>query len=220
MENKDLILPDQKNYEYAYKSAYELACAKLVRIGNIEQQCLNSDAQYQIIDSQKTIVIQYLNQSYSITIPDINILLLDSVGEIPIKDKVLILHYFTSAKGTPATGRLITFRELPEGKVYSPTFSKRTIKPLIDNFGREPKRLLEIGEILGGYRTDYGDTSVTVKAFSRVPITFILWQGDDEFEPQGNLLFDANITDYLSTEDITVVCETITWRLIRQYKKG
>jgi hypothetical protein len=220
MENKDLILPDQKNYEYAYKSAYELVCAKLVRIDDIKQQCRNSDALYQIIDSQKTIIIQYLNQSYSITLPDVNISLVDSTEEVPIKDKVLILHYFTLAKGTPATGKLITFRELPEGKVYSPTFSKRTIKPLIDNFGRETKHLLKIAEILEGYKTDYGDTAVTINAFSRVPITFVLWQGDDEFEPQGNVLFDANITDYLSTEDITVVCETITWRLIRHYKKS
>ncbi len=158
--------------------------------------------------------------SYLITLPGIKISLVDSTEEVPIRDKVLILHYFTSAKGTPSTGRLITFRELPEGKVYSPTFSKRTIKPLIDNFGREPHRLIEIGKILGGHRADYGDTAITINAFSCVPITIVLWRGDDEFTPQGNVLFDANITNYLSTEDITVVCETITWKLIRSSRKA
>ncbi len=214
-----MILPDQKNYEYAYKLAYKLACEKLAKIDDIEQQCRKSDTRYQVVDSKKAIIIQYLNQSYLITLPDIEISLVDSAEEVPIRDKVLILHYFTSAKGTPAAGRLITFRELPEGNVYSPTFSKRTIKPIMDHFGKDPHLLVEISERLGGHKADYGDTAVTISAFGRVPITIVLWQGDDELAPQGNIVFDANIPDYLSTEDITVLCEIITWRLIRHLRE-
>ncbi len=220
MENKGLILPDQKNYEYAYNSAFKLVSEKITSIEDIQQQCRNSDAQYCITDTQKAIIIQYLNRSYIINLPDFKISIVHSAEEVPIRDKVLILHYFTTAKGTPATGRLITFRELPEGTVYSPTFSKRTIKPLVDNFGKEPYRLVEISETMGGHRADYGDIAVTLNAFSRVPITIVLWRGDDEFTPQGSILFDANITDYLSTEDITVVCEIITWRLVRHLRQG
>ncbi len=219
MKSERLILPDQKNYEYAYELAYKLACEQLAKIDDIEQQCRKSGAQYQLTDSKKTIIIQYLNQSYLITLPDIEISLVDSTEEVPTRNKVLILHYFTSAKGTPAANRLITFRELPEGSVYSPTFSKRTIKPLLGRFDKDPHLLLDAGEKLGGHKADYGDTAVTINAFSRVPITIILWQGDGEFAPQGSILFDASISDYLPTEDITVLCETITWRLIR-YLRG
>jgi len=144
--------------------------------------------------------------------------LVDSAEKVSIRDKVLILHYFTSAKGTPATNRLVTFRELPEGSIYAPTFAKRAIKPLLDHFGKKPHLLIDISEKLGGYKADYGDTAVTINAFSRVPITIILWRGDDEFAPQGNMVFDATISDYLSTEDITVLCETIAWRLINLFK--
>ncbi|GAJ24463.1 unnamed protein product, partial [marine sediment metagenome] len=158
-------------------------------------------------------------QSYLITLPNIEISLVDSAEEVTIRDKLLILHYFTSAKGTPATNRLITFRELPEGSVYSPTFSKRTIKPLLDHFGKEPRLLVDAGEKLGGHKADYGDTAVTINAFNRVPLTIILWQGDDELAPQANVVFDANISDYLPTEDITVLCETITWRLIKYLRE-
>jgi len=78
---------------------------------------------------------------------------------------------------------------------------------------------VDAGEKLGGHKADYGDTAVTINAFSRVPITIILWRGDDELAPQGSMLFDATISDYLPTEDITVLCETITWRLIRDLRK-
>ncbi|MFC2005482.1 DUF3786 domain-containing protein [Chloroflexota bacterium] len=219
MESKHLLLPEQKNYECANELAYKLACEKLVKIDDIEQQCLKSGAQYQVIDSKKQIVIQYLNQSYVITFPDIEISSAGSATGVPVRDRVLILHYLISAKGTPTANKLITFRELPEGKIYHPTFAKRTSQPILNYFGKEPNILVAAGEKLGGCKVDYGDMAVTISAFSRVPITIILWLGDEEFTPQGNVLFDASISDYLSTEDITVLCETITWRLIN-YLKG
>ena len=218
MESKHLPLPDRKGYDQAYELAYKLACEQLAKIENVEQQCRKSGAQYQLVDSQKVILIQYLNQSYLIALPDIEISLLGSTEEVPIRDRLLILHYFISAKGTPVANKLITFRDLPEGNVYAPTFSQRTIKPLIDNFGREPHLLAEACEELGGHKADYGDMAITISAFSRVPITIILWQGDDELAPQGNVVFDATISDYLPTEDITVLCETITWRLVRSLR--
>lgn len=215
MESERLVLYGQKNYETAGKFAYRLAGEQLAKIADIEQQCRKSDTQYRVIDSQKTIVIQYLNQSYLIALPDIKIALAGSAEEVPLRDRVLMLHYFVSAKGTPIADKLVTFRELPEGKVYSPTFAKRTSQPLLDRFGKEPHLLLDAAEKLGGHRVDYGDTAVTINAFSRVPITIVLWRGDEEFAPQGNILFDATIADYLPTEDITVLSEIIIWRLIR-----
>ena len=56
---------------------------------------------------------------------------------------------------------------------------------------------------------------MTVNAFDHVPITLVLWRGDEELAPNGNILFDANISDYLSTEDVTVLTETIIWKLVK-----
>ena len=219
MESKRLTLPEQKNYEYAHKFAYQLACEKLAKIKDIEQQCLKCDAQCRVIDDKREIVVRYLNQPYLITLPDIEISLKAGAEEVPLRDKILILHYFTSAKGTLPANKMITFRELPEGSVYFPSFFKRTIKLLLDCFGQDPHLLVDAGEKLGGYRADYGDAAITINAFSRVPITMVLWGGDEEFAPQGSILFDTSISDYLSTEDITVLCGVITSRLIK-YSKG
>ncbi len=212
--------PEQKNYEYAYKQAYKLACERLAEIDDLEQQCRKSGAQYQVKDDKKVIVIPYINQSYQITLPDIEISLVNSAEEVTIRDKVLILHYFIGASGTQAADRLITFRELPEGTVYAPTFAKRTIKHLLNYFGQEPQLLLDTAEKFGGRRVEHGDVAVTIMAFPRVPITIVLWRGDAEFTPDGSILFDASITDYLAAEDITILCETITWRLIRYFREN
>jgi len=219
MKSRHLSLPKQRNYEYGYELAYKLACEQLTKIGDIDQLCLRSGARYQIIDSQKVIMLRYLDRSYQIAFPDIDISLIDSKQEVPIRDKILMLHYLTSAKGTPISNKLITYKELPEGASYFPTFAKRAIKPLLDHFGKEPHLLLDVAQKLGGNKADYGDVAVTINAFSYVPITLVLWRGDEEFAPEVSILFDSTISDYLPTEDINVLCETIAWRLVK-FSKG
>jgi len=214
-----LSLPNQRNYQYGYGLAYKLACEQLTKIGDIDQLCLRSGARYQVIDSQEIILLEYLNRSYQITLPDIDISLIDSQQEVPIRDKILMLHYLTSARGVPLSNKLIAYKELPEGASYSPTFAKRAIKPLLDHFGKEPRLLLDVAQKLGGNKAEYGDVAVTINAFSYVPITLVLWRGDEEFAPEGSILFDSTISDYLSTEDINVLCETIAWRLVK-FSKG
>ena len=220
MENSRLLLPAHKNYEYGYDSAYKLACEQLAKIEDIRQQCLNSGAQYLAVDSKEVITIEYLNQSYQIALPEVEVSLMDSREKVPIRDKLLILHYFIQAKGTPITNKIIAYKELPEGANYFPTFAKRAVKPLLAHFGREPQRLIKAAEKLGGHKADCGDVAVTINAFQRVPITIVLWRGDAEFAPEGSILFDSTISDYLSAEDINVLCETISWRLVTFLKEA
>ena len=192
-----------------YELAYRLACEQLASM-DVEELCRKAGVQR--VDSNK-IIIEYLNQSYLVTISEGEISLKDGEEKVPLRDKILILHYLTLAKGTPATNRLITFKQLPAGISYFPAFSQRTIKPLLNHFGKEPELLIDAAAKLGSHRASYGDVSVTINAFSRVPVTIALWKGDDEFVPGGSIMFDSSISDYLSTEDVSVLCETISWRL-------
>ena len=220
MEKRHLSLPNQRNYELALELAYKLAREQLAGIDDFEQQCRQADAQYQRTDSQEIITINYLNRPYLVVLPEVEIFLVDSEDQVPIRDKVLILHYLTSAKGTPLANKFITYKELPGGNTYFPTFSKRTTKPILKYFSQNPHLLIQAATNLGGYKADYGDVSVTINAFSRVPITIVLWQGDDELAPEGSIIFDSTISDYLSSEDITIMCETITWKLINYLRES
>jgi len=214
-------LPTESYYDgYDLDPAYKLAREQLAEIEDIEQLCLKSGARYLVTGSQKGIAIEYLNQSYRVTMPNTEILLTDSQEEVSIRDKVLILHYLLSAKGTPIANKLIAFKELSGGSNYSGTFSKRAIEPLVEHFGEQPHLLIDTAGKLGGHTAAYGDVAVTVNAFSRVPITIVLWQGDEEFPPKGDILFDAAISDYLSTYDITVLCESIIWKLVKFSREG
>jgi len=46
-------------------------------------------------------------------------------------------------------------------------------------------------------------------------MTLVLWKGDEEVAPAGNVLFDANISDYLPTEDVAALCGSIVWKMVK-----
>lgn len=209
---KDKHYSSQGSGEQGFELSLKLASERLSRISNLEEQCHKSGARYL---GPSKVVIDYLNQPYHITLPDAEISVENSKTEVPLKDKILVLHYFTLAKGTPPTGILISYKQLPGGVSYFPAFSQRAINPFVRHFGQKPELLINLSAKLGGHKADHGDISVTIDAFNRVPITFALWKGDDELPPNGGILFDANISDYLSTEDVSVLCETIVWKLVK-----
>jgi len=220
MKNSSLSVPDYKNYEYGYNLAFELAGKQLAAAGDLKQQCVRSGADYKRAGSKEIITVEFLNQKYRVTLPDVKVEIAGSQAEVPTSDKVLILHYLIMASGVPLSNKPITFQELPEGGGYMRTFSKRSIEPLVKFFGGEPQKLIEVAGGLGGRKADYGDAAVTVNGFKMVPVTLVMWGGDEEFPARGNILFDSTVPEYISTYDITMLCEAITWRLVRFLREG
>lgn len=215
MEDKRLSPPQVKGYDQAYELSYKLACETLRATADVKAQCQRAGAECQTSGPQTTILLQYLGNTHMITLPEITVVMEANPQPVALRDKLLILHYFNTAKGTPSTGRAVTFRELPAGPVYFPTYTKRAIRPIVDAFAKEPARLVAAAQKLGGRKGEMGDASAVIDAFPHVAITYVLWGGDEELPAQGNILYDANISDYLPTEDITVLTESITWRLVR-----
>ena len=218
MTRERLTVPEQNVRDYAHELAYKLACEKLTGIADIQEQCRKSGANY--VPEKKAIILDYLNRSYQIGFPSGEVSYTDSEEEVPMREKILIMDYFTRAGGAPLSGKTITYKELHDGINYYPTFSKRTIQPLVAFFGDKPEQLLKVSAALGGRKADFGDTAVTFDAFPRVPVTYILWKGDKEFPPEGSIIFDSTVSDYLTNDDIHTLCETIIWKLVKLLKTG
>jgi hypothetical protein len=125
---------------------------------------------------------------------------------IPIQQQVLLLHYLQGAwrsEGPPLTGEWMAFQDVADGRFYLDAFQRRAKLPLLKAFGAKPERLSELaGSAYGAERIDLGDVAVAVQALPRVRLALVIWAGDDEFPPEGNLLFDRNIVSYFSAEDI------------------
>ncbi len=206
--------PPMSGFDEAYRQAYLIASQKLLDTPDLVLLCRRSLAALHDVDGQQTILLPYLGQESRITLP--KVIVSSATGEtLSPRDTLLVLHYLTTATGSPLTGKPVTFRELPDGSIYYPTFVKRCIKPLLNRFADKPESLIAAAEQMGGVKAETGDFSFKLSVLPRVPLTFSMWLGDEELPTEGNILFDSSVTGYLSTEDITVICEIIAWKLIK-----
>jgi hypothetical protein len=63
--------------------------------------------------------------------------------DVPLKEKILILHYLAFAKGTPLSGKMVSYKQLPGIGSYYSVFYQLGLKPILDRFGGDLKLLID-----------------------------------------------------------------------------
>lgn len=196
-----------------YQVALDLACEQL-RNSDLAERCAKSGAVFEKSGGGEGLIkLLFLNQTCEIRTPRMEIGYAGSEEEVPIWAKILIIHYLNRSSGLPLSGQWVTFRQVPGGSGYYPAYVERALNPLVRIFGANPKFLIDAARPFGGWEVQQGDAAVTIFAFAHVPITFILWKGDEEFPPEANVLFDSTITENLSTEDVEVLCQMVALKM-------
>lgn len=127
--------------------------------------------------------------------------------------QVLLSHY-SKAEPVTESGNLIKFANLEGGQAYETAFLNRAVKPLVDVFGDKPEELEKCAKRFDGHNLPYGDCSFVIPALPHIPLTIILWE-KSEFPAEANILYDTTANKYLPTEDLAVLGELMTTRLIQ-----
>ncbi|MGD8880426.1 MAG: DUF3786 domain-containing protein [Desulfobacterales bacterium] len=194
-----------------YKNARKLAIEKLA---TVSFDTILQRTGFESIEANR-FRISFLNRGYHLSFPELEFVdEADSQKEVPIQEQILILHYMLSPAPSPLTDNWISYREIPGASFYYSAFVKRAIDPLKKVFGQNADGLLRAGEILGGKIVDTGDVGYEFRLFPNIPVRLILWAGDDEFPPEANIVFNENIGDILSPEDIAWLAGMLVYRLI------
>jgi hypothetical protein len=176
--------------------------------------CRNSGVIWNSSGEEGKIILPFLNREVEIIYPRGEVVYQQGEETPSLQEQILILHYLLQIKDISPTGKLITFREIPSGEFYYQAFLKRAQRPLLNAFGHNPERLPMVGQKLGGERANLGDVSVTFHPFPKIPITLVLWGGDEEFPPEGSILFDSTIGTFLPGEDIAFLSGNIVYKLL------
>lgn len=197
-----------------YRIAYGFAREEL-RKSDIRERCKNALATFTEEDAGKgSIALEFMNKPHIVTYPEFEVYRTPR-EDIPIWAKIIVLHYLIMADGSELSNELITIRQLSGGDIYYPNFAKRVTQRLSREFGHKPSSLLEAGMQMGGTAVEMGDTAIRLLPLPRVPMTFVIWRGDDEFPADANALFDSSISRYLSTEDVIVLAQEVVTELVR-----
>lgn len=171
-------------------------------------------AGFEVTGAQQ-LTICFLDRSYRISWPDCGFKDADvSQREVPIQEQVLILHYLMGAIDPDPSGNWIAYREIPGASFYFSAFVKRAIDPLKAVFGQNIKGFIAAAGVLGGIDCGSGDAGYEFRVFPKVPLRLILWEGDAEFGPEANILFDDSAGRMLSAEDAAWLAGMLVYSLL------
>jgi hypothetical protein len=184
-----------------YQLAYEKACAGLAAKNPLEM-ATNSGATFD--EDKGVFIIKYINEEYTVSYPEGEVNFINRQDPVPVPAKVILLHYLLTATGVPLAGKWISFKEIPGGMIYLQPFNGRVLGAFKAFFGKDASLLIKAGEKIGGRVVKFGDAAVTLDILPRVPVTYVIWQGDEEFPTNATALFDATAQYYLPTEDLVV----------------
>ncbi len=140
--------------------------------------------------------------------------LADKDAAVPIQEQVLILHYLSAMKSITVFGNWIAYREIPGTSFYFSAFVKRAIDPLKKVFGQNVAALIPASRKLNGKQIDIGDVGFEFRVFPKVLLQMVIYEGDDEFAPEANILFDVTAGEFLSSEDAAWMAGMVVYRLM------
>jgi hypothetical protein len=182
---------------YGLKKAVATAWAELAKqpIDEVikKTQCI-------LGETSDTYQLRFINEDFTIKPQDQLVETLNGEPFYNLFKIGIMLHYMTHARNRPLANKLISFRELWGGNEYYYAFNNRVLKPLTEFFGEQPDALLEAGYALGGEKIEKGEFGITIPALPRVPVTVLVWGGDDEVQPSATILFDASANEHMETE--------------------
>jgi hypothetical protein len=205
------IPPRTTNQQEQVPLSHYLGIYKTLNPGEIARRCaLPFDAEVSAFR------LRIMGREYEAAFPDFE--LRDS-GGVLVRDtfeNILFLRYLCEGKYFESAGKSLAYQEIPGGSVYYPNFRGRCITRFAAFFGRNlgafRKIMEETGELRAG-PLQGADAGYRFEALSGLYMSLLFWEGDEEFPPAAQILFDDNFVFAFTAEDLAVLGEVVLERL-------
>ncbi len=116
--------------------------------------------------------------------------------------RLSLLWYLVSAKDIACTGRPVKLQHIKGGEIFTKGSHVLPLDRVAQKYGKDKAGFISKGKGLGGEVAQYGDASVRLLPFPRVPVIITLWTADDEFPARADLLLDSTCELQLPTDII------------------
>lgn len=180
----------------AYGAALEEAWARLGK-GDLEEMAVNAGGTVE----NGTLIIETLGRRCSVDLRSRNVVV--NGREAGTLESIVVLHYLSNASPAGPTGRPVSYRQLPGGNVFYGAFKRRVIDAISSMFDRDPGAVTRALEAIGATRQ--GGNKFVTAVFPKLPVTIVLWSGDEEVPAAASVLFDETAALFLHIEDLAEV---------------
>jgi hypothetical protein len=161
-----------------------------------------------------TVTVRVLGRELRLTPPAFSAVATATGKAARPADRILALHYLRCAISVEPTQEWISFREFPGGRFYWEPFLARSIRPLLVRIGNDLELLKRNLGRLDWRPADGRAFSARIQALGAIDALLVYRQGDEEFGPSADLLFDACAKRALCAEDAAVLAGRICMSLL------
>lgn len=122
------------------------------------------------------------------------------LGELGGLTRASILIYLATGLAAPRSGKLVKPADMKGGTIFVQGTHVLPLDALARRFERRPGDFLRRGRELGGTPLRHGGMAIELPAFPRLPVTLVVWPGDEEFPARASLLFDSGSSAGLAAD--------------------
>lgn len=152
----------------------------------------------------KEFYVNLLGREFVISHPQYAIRAMDG-GNLPLlPTQTFLLRYLLEGKQVPWGGEWKTFREMPWGELYIKPYTGRVLTRAAFTFGTRVAAFRAACEKMGATAVSHGDAGYLFSMIGGYQVQILVWEGDDEFPPNAQILYSDNFSEGFAAEDRVV----------------
>ena len=152
----------------------------------------------------KEFTLRLLGRDFAISHPDYAIRALDGGAVPPLPAQTFLLRYLLESRDIRWGGEWKTFREMPWGEMYIKPYTGRVLTRAAFTFGTRVSAFRTAAEKMGGLPLPNGDAGYQFDLIGGYRMRILVWEGDDEFPPNAQVLYSDNFSEGFAAEDRVV----------------
>ena len=152
----------------------------------------------------KEFYVNLLGREFAISHPTYALRALDGGKLPPLPTQTFLLRYLLEGKTVQWSGGWKTFREMPWGELYIQPYTGRVLTRAAFTFGTRIQAFRAACEKMGAVAVNHGDAGYLFELVGGYRMQILVWEGDDEFPPNAQILYSDNFADGFAAEDRVV----------------
>lgn len=148
--------------------------------------------------------LRLLGREFAIAHPGYAIRALDGGAVPPLPTQTFLLRYLLEGKNIKWNGQWKTFREMPWGEMYIQPYTGRVLTRAAFTFGTRTAAFRKASEKMGAVKLPHGDAGYQFELVPGYRMQILVWEGDEEFPPNAQVLYSDNFETGFAPEDRVV----------------
>ena len=148
--------------------------------------------------------VNLLGRDFAISHPEYSIRALDGDKVPPLPVQTFLLRYLLESKDVSWSGQWKTFREMSWGEMYIKPYTGRVLTRAAFTFGTRVAAFKAAAEKMGAEPVKHGDAGYRFDLIGGYQMQILVWEGDDEFPPNAQVLYSDNFAEGFAAEDRVV----------------